>query len=214
MALRKNGRRRAFSGAVISRINGGAANQCSWSVPRRARKSAHHDECHFERNRHWAGDFLFSLIRRPCCPRSYDAGLTNQTSLVRFPSPLKFSEFHVILIRWTKNNNKTLDTTRTNKRTDYRRLRDTRPPRTILSRRLEIMFLVIHLFHNIYFPPRDTRVEKKTRSRSWSDKEQAYCYREPLKFLIFSVNFAGDSCYKLPYAPGWQRKGRLRDISS
>jgi len=38
-------------------------------------------------------------IEGPGCPSGYDAGLTNQTSLVRFPSPLNFCEFHVILIR-------------------------------------------------------------------------------------------------------------------
>jgi len=38
-------------------------------------------------------------LKGPGCPSGYDAGLTNQTSLVRFPSPLNFSEFHVILIR-------------------------------------------------------------------------------------------------------------------
>jgi len=35
----------------------------------------------------------------PGCPTVYHAGPTNQTSLVRFPSPLNFSYFHVILIR-------------------------------------------------------------------------------------------------------------------
>jgi len=33
----------------------------------------------------------YPSIKGPGCPSGYDAGLTNQTSLVRFPSPLKFS---------------------------------------------------------------------------------------------------------------------------
>jgi len=37
-----------------------------------------------------------STVHPKGCPSGDDAGLTNQTSLVRFPSPLKF---HVILIR-------------------------------------------------------------------------------------------------------------------
>jgi len=40
------------------------------------------------------------LSNGPGCQSGYDAGLTiNQTSLVRFLSPLIFSQFHVILIR-------------------------------------------------------------------------------------------------------------------
>jgi len=31
-----------------------------------------------------------ALTEGPGCPSGYDAGLTNQTSLVRFPSPLNF----------------------------------------------------------------------------------------------------------------------------
>jgi len=44
--------------------------------------------------------FTIPCSEGPGCSSGNDAGLTNQTSLVRFPSPLNFSQFHVILIRF------------------------------------------------------------------------------------------------------------------
>jgi len=44
----------------------------------------------------------------PGCPSGYDTGLTNLTSLVRFPSPLHFSLFYVILIRFQSGSEPTV----------------------------------------------------------------------------------------------------------
>jgi len=35
--------------------------------------------------------FKYPIPKGPVCPSGYEAGLTNQTSLLRFPSPLSFS---------------------------------------------------------------------------------------------------------------------------
>jgi len=36
-------------------------------------------------------NWFWTVCKGPRCPSGYDAGLTNKTSLVRFPSPLNFS---------------------------------------------------------------------------------------------------------------------------